>query len=127
MNEDADSISKSFYDKYEVAKDNLFITRTNSTISPHTGKAINILSKLKELVPTKKDYLEDFIFTAKNLRSLPEGVYKFIRRLNIKKAEKAIEELLELILQSYLDKIIDTAKRIEEEPETLIVAEELMK
>ncbi len=127
MNEEADSISKSFYDKYEVAKDNLFITRTNATISPHTGKAINILSKLKELIPTKKDYLEDFIFTAKNLRSLPEGVYKYIRGLDLRKPEKALEKLIELIPQSYLDKIIDTAKRIEEEPETLILAEELMK
>ncbi len=127
MNEEADNISESFYEKYNNAKENLFITRTDATLSPHTGKALNIINKLKELSTAKKDYLEDFFFTAKELRSFPEGVYKFIRKLDIKKPEKSIEKLMELIPQSYLDKIIDTAKRIEDEPETLILAEELIK
>jgi hypothetical protein len=63
---------------------------------------------------------------AKELNSLPDGVYGIIRKIDTNSIDKDIKDLMDAVPHSYLDKIIKAAKKIEEGAETLILSEELI-
>ena len=104
----------------------MFITKTQIKLSGRKGQAIHKIEIIKELFPDKKDYFMDLLFVAKELNSLPEGVYKQIRNIDEKTLRTDIDNLMRIVPHYYLSKIIQTANKIDEGKETLILAEELI-
>lgn len=119
-------ISKQFEKIYQQTKNNMFISKTQVSTSGKKGEAINKIELLIELIPEKKDYLNDLYFVAKELNSLPDGVFTMIRQINAENLKDDIRDFMKLVTHSYLAKIIKTANKIDEGTETLILAEELI-
>ena len=126
IGEDGEQVSPRFEEIYQNARKQMFLTRTHVSIKGPKGEAINKIDKLREIVPRRRDYLSDLYFVAKELHSLPEGVYAFIRAIDERTLEKDLDELQKLVPQDYLARIIKTARQIEEGKETLILSEELI-
>lgn len=119
-------VSDKFEKIYQQTKQNMFVSKTQISTFGKRGEAINKIEVLMELVPEKKDYLTDLHFVAKELNSLPDGVFKLIREIDERTLNEDIDNLMKLVPHSYLDKIIRTAIKIDEGTETLILAEELL-
>ena len=119
-------ITSNFENLYQRAKAKMFITKTQIKLSGRKGQAIHKIEILKELFPDKKDYFIDLYFVAKELDALPEGVYKQIRNIDKKTLKQDVDNLIRIVPHSYLSKIIQTANKIDEGKETLILAEELI-
>ncbi|MCK4358945.1 MAG: helicase, partial [Candidatus Cloacimonetes bacterium] len=119
-------ITIEFENLYQNAKAKMFITKTQIKLSGRKGQAIHKIEVIKELFPDKKDYFMDLLFVAKELNSLPEGVYKQIRNIDEKTLRTDIDNLMRIVPHYYLSKIIQTANKIDEGKETLILAEELI-
>jgi superfamily II DNA or RNA helicase len=126
ISEKSKEVSKAFEKIYQQTKDNMFISKTQVSTSGKKGEAINKIGLLKELIPEKKDYLSDLYFVAKELNSLPDGVFTMIRQIDEESLNEDVEDLMKLVTHSYLAKIIKTANKIDEGTETLILAEELI-
>jgi superfamily II DNA or RNA helicase len=119
-------ISDAFDAIYQNAKSNMFIRQG---ITSHTGKRAKTLNKLKAMItasPKYKDYLQDLYTVAKELNSLPDGVYRSINRANADSLDRDIQSLMSLVPHSYLNTMIQTARKIDDGAESLILAEELI-
>lgn len=126
LTEKAQPVSPSFDAIYQNTKHNMYISKSKIAAK---GARAEILNKIKVLIneaPQKKDYLQDLYTVGRELNSLPEGVYRIIRRVDKKTIDKDIQELMEQVPHSYLDKIIKAAKKIDEGTESLILSEELI-
>ena len=126
ISEKPKKVSKNFEKIYQHTKDNMFISKIQVSTSGKKGEAINKIEWLKEHIPEKKDYLSDLYFVAKELNSLPDGVFTMIRQIDEENLDEDVENLMKLVTHSYLAKIIKTANKIDEGTETLILAEELV-
>lgn len=119
-------ISNQFEKIYQQTKNNMFISKTQVSTSGKRGEALNDIEYLIDHLPQNKDYLNDLYFVAKELNSLPDGVFTIIRKIDKANPKEDIEDLMNLVTHSYLAKIIKTANKIDEGTETLILAEELI-
>jgi superfamily II DNA or RNA helicase len=127
IDEKSEEKSKKFYPIYQEIKKSLFRDIEKTKLNRSDSDVYNKLIKLQEKYPEKKDYLEDLVYVAKDLKSLPSGFAKYIRNINLNdKKEEIIKGLMKEINSSYLRKIIQTANAIDEGKECLIVAEELI-
>ncbi|HNQ43326.1 MAG TPA: C-terminal helicase domain-containing protein, partial [Candidatus Cloacimonadota bacterium] len=119
-------VSNAFDAIYQNTKANMYVSQSVTT---QTGKRATTLNKLKAMISatsTYKDYLQDLYTVAKELNSLPDGVYHSINRINADSLKEDIESLMSLVPHSYLNNIIQNARKIDEGAETLILAEELI-
>lgn len=120
------AVSDAFDAIYQNAKSNMY---AKQSVSAQTGKRAKTLNKLKALISAAsqyKDYLQDLYTVAKELNSLPDGVYHNISRINADNLQQDIESLMTLVPHTYLNTIIQNARKIDEGAETLILAEELI-
>ncbi len=120
------SVSDTFDAIYQNAKANMYVKQSVST---QTGKRAKTLNKLKAMITATtayKDYLQDLYTVAKELNSLPDGVYHSINRIDAKTLKEDIESLMSLVPHNYLNTIIQNARKIDNGAETLILAEELI-
>jgi len=125
--ENPEKVSKNFNTLYQGIKKNLFRTIEKTKLDRSDGDVYDKLSKLLEIYPNEKDYLEDLEYVAKDLKSLSDGYAKYIRNINLDdEKEDIIEDLKKEVSWVYLRKIIKTANDIDEGEECLIVAEELI-
>jgi superfamily II DNA or RNA helicase len=120
------SVSQAFDAIYQNAKAGMY---AKQSVSAQTGKRAKTLNKLKAMIAVKTpytDYLQDLYTVAKELNSLPDGVYHSINRVNADKLDAGIQGLMQLVPHSYLNTIILAARKIDDGAETLILAEELI-
>lgn len=120
------AVSEAFDAIYQNTKANMY---AKQSVSAQTGKRAKTLNKLKAMISAAsqyKDYLQDLYTVAKELNSLPDGVYHSINRINAENLVKDIESLMALVPHSYLNTIIQNARKIDDGAETLILAEELI-
>ncbi|MDD2300650.1 MAG: helicase-related protein [Proteiniphilum sp.] len=119
-------VSDSFDAIYQNAKANMYVKQS---ITAQTGKRAKTLNKLKAMIgatPLYKDYLQDLYSVAKDLNSLPDGVYHSINQIHADTLNSDVESLMKLVPHSYLNTIILAARKIDDGAETLILAEELI-
>jgi superfamily II DNA or RNA helicase len=120
------AVSETFDPIYQNTKAEMYVKQG---VSAQTGKRAKTLNKLKAMINTTtayKDYLQDLYTVAKELNSLPDGVYHSINRIDSKTLKEDIENLMSLVPHSYLNTIIQNARKIDDGAETLILAEELI-
>ncbi len=120
------AVSDAFDALYQNAKSNMYAKQAASTATGKRAKTLNKLKAMSDASPKYKDYLKDLYHVAKELNSLPDGVYLSINRVNANKLEKDIESLMKVVPHSYLSSIIMAACKIDDGAESLILAEELI-
>ncbi len=126
LQEDPHEVSKVFDKVYQIAKSNLFITKTVMTKDKGKKDAIAKLKLLKKDFSQYRDYLEDLVYVAEKLDALPERYLKMIRAISIDTIEQDMNSFIDEVSTTYLSKIIDREQAIANEKESLIIAEELI-
>lgn len=119
-------VSSSFDPIYQNIKKNMYVSEGMTSQTGRRAKTLNKLKAMISVTPAYKDYLQDLYTVAKELNSLPDGVYHSINRINADSLKADIENLMDLVPHSYLNRIIQNARKIDDGAETLILAEELL-
>lgn len=126
ISEEPQKTSSDFEAIYQNVKKNLFVRKRNVAQDRGKSEAIFRLDELIKRIPDKKDYFEDLKYVLKDLDSLPERFGRQIRAISSKQMDKDVEILQRDVPHSYLIKIMNIARQIEEGEEMLILAEELI-
>ena len=124
--EQAERTSSSFSEIYDQMKGRIFSKKTEVVIDTGKREAILKVEVLIEKAPAKKDYLNDLLKVIKELDSLPDLYAKLLRKMNFESLAEGLKELEEQVPSAYLASIIQRAKSIDEEGESLILSEELV-
>lgn len=129
--ESALKISKQFKTKYQTAIDKLFKADKLPDNKGRRGDALNVLDALKEVYPASKHHCDDAIKIIKELDGFPEGTLKRIVDLQKtyfknKDFEGAFHELSDIVPIDYMAALQERVQGRSNEPETLLIAEELI-
>ena len=130
-NEKAVAKSKAFKDRYEAASNKLFKRDKLPDNKGRRGEAINVLDGLKKFWPEAKHHCEDAKNIIKDLDGFPDGVLKRIANLQKeyfkdKDFRGAYNELMRIAPIKYMTALQSRARGQVDEPETLLIAEELV-
>ena len=111
---------------YEKAKAESGIVRTSKQKSKTAQEAFGILTVMKNKAKKEsdKEYLKS-LCDAISWDSIPAYYIKKIARLNPTK-DNALAETKAIIPDSYLITILEKDRKIDSEPETVLLAEELI-
>lgn len=119
-------VSDAFYDKYERAKQMSGVvkaSRQNSKISQEALLVLNFL-KTKAALESEKEYIE-IARDAISWDSIPTYYTKQIARMN-SNGTASVKELKAILPQEYLDSILQKERKVQSEPESILLAEELL-
>ncbi|MFW5628339.1 MAG: helicase-related protein [Candidatus Cloacimonadaceae bacterium] len=120
-------VSAGFDGLYQNAKANLYISQKTESPSPRRADSLNKIKAMEKACPDYKDYLKDLHVVGKELNSLPDRAFYYIdNRINSETLKEDIEKLMDLVPHAYLNTIIQSARKIEDSPESLILSEELI-
>jgi len=126
ISEKPEKVGKDFELIYQHVKDNLFIRKIDAPYNKGTVEAINKIDILIEKLPQKKEYLEDLHYVLKSLDTLPDRFARQIRAISEKTLDKDVNALEKEVTHQYLMEIMEKARKVEDEEETLILSEELI-
>lgn len=125
--EKAKEVSAGFDSLYQYAKANLYISDKVESPNPRRAESLNKIRAMQKVSPEYRDYLADLYFVGKELNSLPDRIYYHIdNRIHSESLKSDIAKLMDLAPHTYLNTIIQSARRIEDSPESLILSEELI-
>lgn len=119
-------VSDAFYDMYERAKQMSGVvkaSRQNSKISQEALLVLNFL-KAKAALESEKEYIE-IARDAISWDSIPTYYTKQIARMN-SGGTATVKELKAILPQEYLDSILQKERKVQSEPESILLAEELL-
>ncbi|MFA7598317.1 MAG: helicase-related protein, partial [Candidatus Cloacimonas sp.] len=123
--EKALELTDSFEPIYQKAKSDMFTSLSDINLSLKLRQVIGNIEYLIDECSEEAQYLEDLLKVAKELNSLPDYAQMIIRRAIKGTPSSIVKKLKQQIPHSYLTKIINRAESIEDEVETIILAEEL--
>ncbi|NLZ72712.1 MAG: helicase [Bacteroidales bacterium] len=126
ISENAVKTSKDFDSLYQILIKNLFSKKKEVALDKGKREAILKVEALKIKLPNKKDYLDDLHYVIKELDALPDKYLKDIRAIDLKHLERDFKEITQEVSHKYLLNILDREKKIDEEKESIILAEELI-
>ena len=126
VNEKPEKVNPSFEAIYQRLKANLFQRKLQMSSDKGKREALAKVEVFKNLLPDNKDYLNDLLLVIRTLDSLPEYYLKLIRAMNVNQAEQELKKLKEELPHHYLSVMLESARKIEEGDETIILAEELI-
>lgn len=120
------NVSPDYEKTYQRLKAGLFERKTQ--VASDKGKK-EALERVEVLIPTTikhKDYLRDIAQVIRTLDSLPDYFLKKLRNLDLKNPDKAIDELKRELPESYLSVMIESAHKIDDSDEAIILSEEMI-
>ena len=121
-----ESVGDDFILAFNTAKEKLFGKHELPKIQGRRAKAIHVLKVIADEMPTTRDYCEDIISIIKTLDDLSDGSLKDVSRLDLRNVEKAYQQLLEIVPETYIRNMLTRAGRTEGEEELLLFAEQLV-
>ncbi len=97
-----------------------------SVVSLEKGKkaAVEKIRVMMDNLPQKKDYLEKLLHVMKDLDGLPDHMARVIRSVSFNRLDIDFPGIEQAIPGTYLDDIIEKARRVEEGEEYIIFSEE---
>ncbi len=119
-------ISDAFYAMYEKAKMESGLVKKTRQRNKSVQEALAILMVLKN--KSKTDDEREYIASVQNVISwdtIPTYYIKQIAKI-VSEKQNAFEELKQIVPEDYLDTIIEKDQKIGLEPETILLAEELL-
>ena len=126
VNEKPEKVSEAFEKIYQRLKSNLFQRKLQMSADKGKREALAKAEVFKNLLPDYKDYLNDLIVVIRTLDSLPEYYLKEIRALNVNQPEESLKKLMKELPHHYLTVMLESARKIEEGEEVIILSEELI-
>ena len=122
----SEKVSENFYTMYEIAKAESGVVKTSKTRSKNAQEALGILRILqsKGKSESEKEYLKSLCDVI-NWDSLPTYYIKKLSNIDPAKMNSFLE-LKEIIPDNYLDTLIQKENKVGSEPETILLAEELL-
>lgn len=119
-------LSDAFDPVYQRLKSTLFERKTQVSSDKGRREAMAVIEAFSHASERYKDYCRDILIVMRTLDSLTEYHLKLIRELNRKKPDDALAELQKELPYSYLNVMLEMARKIEEGEESIILSEELI-
>jgi len=126
ISEQPQKISESFDPIYQRLKSTLFERKTQISSDKGRREAMAVISALSNTTKRYKDYCRDLLIVMRTLDSLTEYHLKLIRGLDLNQPDDALAELQKELPYSYLNIMLEMARKIEEGEEAVILSEELI-
>ena len=124
--EKGEKVSDAFYKMYEKAKSESGIVKVSKQKSKNVQEALSALNFLKNTAQTASD--KEYIETVRNVVSWDSLPLFYLRKISkIEFLNKnVIEDLKIIIPENYLNTLVKKDNAIGSEPETILLAEELL-
>lgn len=112
---------------FELVRDQLFAKHVLPTIKGRRADAIQTLRLLAEKLPKSKDYCKDVEDIIRKYDDINDGELKDIAKFKLKDPEFDFEQLKVIASREKINASNDRVKMLEEEPEAIVLSEELRK
>ncbi len=131
IDEDAQNVSENFDAVYQNIKKDLFSRKTQNSLDQTQRKAIEKLDILSDYFTKDCDYFKDIRKVIVDYNALPRRYEEMIKNIklntkSIRSGEEEIKKIKSEIPKEYIQKIINRAMTVNEEPESIILSEELI-
>ena len=110
---------------FELVRDQLFAKHALPSIKGRRADAIQVLKYLTEKLPKSKDYCRDVEDIIRKYDDINDGELKDIAKLKLKDLEADYEKLQIMVSREKIRASNDRVKMLEEEPEAIVLSEEL--
>ena len=114
-----------FNEIFEIVRDQLFAKSAKPPMGGRRSDAITVLRIISEKYPQSMDYCKDLTDIIKKYDDINDGALKDIASLRLKDIEADFEELKKIVPKQQITTINERVQRLEEEPETIVLSEEL--
>lgn len=116
-----------FNEIFEIVRDQLFAKSAKPPMGGRRSDALMVLKIMAEKYPKSNDYCRDLSDIIKKYDDINDGALKEIASLKLKDIESDFEELKHIVPKHQIATIHERVQRLEEEPETIVLSEELRK
>ena len=119
-------VSDSFYALYERAKEMSGVVKTSRSKTKNAQEALSVIQVLKNTSKTENE--KEYLNTVQNViswDSIPAYYMKQISKIN-PATTNCIEEIKTFLSETYLETLIQKDSEVGSEPETILLAEELI-
>lgn len=116
-----------FDEVFELVRDQLFAKHVLPTIKGRRADAIQTLRLLTEKLPKSKEYCRDVEDIIRKYDDINDGELKDIAKLKLKDFEADYAKLQTITSREKINASNDRVKMLEEEPEAIVLSEELRK
>ncbi len=131
IDENAQNVSENFDAVYQNIKKDLFSRKTQNSLDQTQRKAVGKLDILSDYFPKDSAYFKDIRKLIVDYDTLPRRYEEMIKNIkvntkSIRSGEEEIKKIKSEIPKEYIQKIINRAMTVTEEPESIILSEELI-
>jgi len=116
-----------FNEIFEIVRDQLFAKSAKPPMGGRRSDALMVLKLMIEKYPQSTDYCRDLSDIIKKYDDINDGALKDIASLKMEDVEEDLKELKRIVPQQQIATIHERVQRLEEEPETIVLSEELRK
>lgn len=116
-----------FNEIFEIVRDQLFAKSAKPPMGGRRSDALMVLKLMIEKYPQSTDYCRDLSDIIKKYDDINDGALKDIASLKMENIEEDLKELKRIVPQQQIATIHERVQRLEEEPETIVLSEELRK
>lgn len=127
VDEKGQPADEKFDEIFEIVRDQLFAKSAKPPMGGRRGDSLMVLKLIAERFPQSNDYCKDLTDIIKKYDDINDGALKDIASLKLKDVEEDFEKLKKIVPQHQIDTIHERVQRLEEEPETIVLSEELRK
>lgn len=123
--EEGKQADKQYDEVFKLVRDSLFENHPLPTIRGRRADAFKVIKRIEEKLPRAKDYCQDLAQIIKKYDGINEGDLKSIVQVSTINAEKAFEELKEIVPEHQIASINERASRLQSEFETIVLSEDI--
>jgi superfamily II DNA or RNA helicase/HKD family nuclease len=119
--------SPKFQPLFKVVRDKLEAKHELPIIKGRRNDALNLLEALRLQLPAASSYCIDLIRIIRDLDDIDEGTLKDLTQIREKSPEKIFEIVKAAVPESHVRNILARVQRMEDEAQTILLAEEFQK
>jgi hypothetical protein len=119
--------SPKFQPLFKVVRDKLEAKHELPVIKGRRNDALNLLEALRLQLPGASSYCLDLIRIIRDLDDIDEGTLKDLAQIREKSPEKIFEIVKLAVPESHVRNILARVQRMEDEVQTILLAEEFQK
>jgi superfamily II DNA/RNA helicase len=112
---------------FELVRDQLFAKHVLPSIKGRRADAIKVLQFIAKNLPKSKDYCKDVEDIIRKYDDINDGELKEIKQFKLKDLEADYKRLQTIVSREKINASNDRVKMLEEEPEAIVLSEELRK
>jgi superfamily II DNA/RNA helicase len=125
--EEGAEISPKFQPLFKAAREKLEAKHELPVIKGRRNDALNLLEALRLQLPAASSYCVDLIKIIRDLDDIDEGTLKDLAQIREKSPDKIFQIVKAAIPESHVRNILARVQRMEDEAQTILLAEEFQK